>query len=133
MFSKKNVNMFLLRTEKKIQKYSIKKTSVGVASILVGILFFLGSSSVVFGEELGDKTISPNNVVLTEHNKTNCNSQQDRKEELVNTKNTVKEYEDNNTDNENILSGVRSSSNVSNNLNESIENNIFLKASPTLK
>ncbi|OTO05323.1 YSIRK-type signal peptide-containing protein, partial [Enterococcus sp. 5B3_DIV0040] len=44
MFSKNNRKMILKRTEKRKLRYSIKKLSVGVASVLVGIYIGFGGA-----------------------------------------------------------------------------------------
>ncbi|MDT0255708.1 YSIRK-type signal peptide-containing protein [Enterococcus faecium] len=44
MFSKNNRQMLLKRTEKRKLSYSIKKLSIGVASVLVGI--YIGMATV---------------------------------------------------------------------------------------
>ena len=63
--SKRNV---LLRKRKyacKVQKYSIKKLSVGVASVLVGTALYLGNS-VSAAEVTNTEVISNNNTALME-------------------------------------------------------------------
>ncbi|MGM0080343.1 hypothetical protein IGK71_000162 [Enterococcus sp. DIV0343] len=65
MVSKRNV---LLRKRKyacKVQKYSIKKLSVGVASVLVGTALYLGNS-VSAAEVTNTEVISNNNTALME-------------------------------------------------------------------
>ncbi|WP_176333718.1 YSIRK-type signal peptide-containing protein, partial [Enterococcus gallinarum] len=63
--SKRNV---LLRKRKyacKVQKYSIKKLSIGVASVLVGTALYLGNS-VSAAEVTNTEVNSDNNIALTE-------------------------------------------------------------------
>ena len=47
MFGKNNRRMFLEKTEKRVLKYSVKKLSVGVASVLVGTGLVFGATGIV--------------------------------------------------------------------------------------
>lgn len=47
MFGKNNKHMILKKGRKRVLKYSIKKLSVGVASVLVGVGLVFGATGIV--------------------------------------------------------------------------------------
>ena len=51
MVSKNNKRVFLEKTKKRVLKYSIKKLSVGVASVLVGVGLVLGTTELVQAQD----------------------------------------------------------------------------------
>ncbi|WP_270753826.1 mucin-binding protein [Leuconostoc lactis] len=73
MVSKNNKILHLRKSATKVSKYKIKKLSVGVASVLVGATFFLGSttSASASDEQLADKQAGV--TQQTDQNATNTN------------------------------------------------------------
>ncbi|XTW14599.1 repetitive surface protein Esp [Enterococcus faecium] len=61
MISKNNKRVFLEKTKKRVLKYSIKKLSVGVASVLVGVGLVLGTTELVKAQD----EISPSTPLET--------------------------------------------------------------------
>ncbi|MDB1738374.1 Rib/alpha-like domain-containing protein [Enterococcus avium] len=61
MVSKNNKRVFLEKTKKRVLKYSIKKLSVGVASVLVGVGLVLGTTELVQAQD----EISPSTPLET--------------------------------------------------------------------
>jgi LPXTG-motif cell wall-anchored protein len=61
MVSKNNKRVFLEKTKKRVLKYSIKKLSVGVASVLVGVGLVLGTTELVKAQD----EISPSTPLET--------------------------------------------------------------------
>lgn len=62
MLSRKNINEKLKRLEQQKQRFSIRKLTIGAASVLIGLVFFgMGSQSVH-----ADKITSPQVVKNTE-------------------------------------------------------------------
>ncbi|WP_459524343.1 MucBP domain-containing protein [Leuconostoc lactis] len=75
MVSKNNKILHLRKSATKVSKYKIKKLSVGVASVLVGATFFLGSttSASASDEQLADKKAG-----VTQQTDQNATSTNDR-------------------------------------------------------
>ena len=61
MVSKNNKRVFLEKTKKRVLKYSIKKLSVGVASVLIGVGLVLGTTELVKAQD----EISPSSPLET--------------------------------------------------------------------
>ncbi|MGM0138027.1 surface protein ESP [Enterococcus sp. DIV0755b] len=61
MVSKNNKRVFLEKTKKRVLKYSIKKLSVGVASVLIGVGLVLGTTELVQAQD----EISPSSPLET--------------------------------------------------------------------
>ena len=82
MVSKNNKILHLRKSATKVSKYKIKKLSVGVASVLVGATFFLGSttSASASDEQLADKKAG-----VTQQTDQNATSTNDRVLKFDNT------------------------------------------------
>ncbi|WP_369468567.1 YSIRK-type signal peptide-containing protein, partial [Enterococcus faecalis] len=57
-YSKKNLSLKREKCTEKIRKYSIKKLGIGVASVLIGSIFYLGTGVQVQADEISTSELS---------------------------------------------------------------------------
>ncbi|WOY89713.1 MucBP domain-containing protein [Ligilactobacillus murinus] len=74
MVSKNNRDLYLRRSANKVSKYTIKKLSVGVTSVLVGTAFFIGSTSQANASEQETTQQSDTAVKASDTSSTNDSS-----------------------------------------------------------
>lgn len=74
MVSKNNRDLYLRRSANKVSKYTIKKLSVGVTSVLVGTTFFIGSTSQANDSEQETTQQSDTAVKASDTSSTNDSS-----------------------------------------------------------
>ncbi|WP_217969455.1 MucBP domain-containing protein [Ligilactobacillus murinus] len=75
MVSRNNRDLYLRKSANKVSKYTIKKLSVGVTSVLVGTAFFLGQATGASAAEQNTNTDKQQEIVTQDDSSTNSNGQ----------------------------------------------------------
>ena len=77
-------------SNQQVQRYSIRKYSLGAVSVLVGVLFFMGAH-VASADEITTQTAAPTTVEIVQEKSTNGQviSTQETKKEVDNTQTNV--------------------------------------------
>lgn len=75
MVSRNNRDLYLRKSANKVSKYTIKKLSVGVTSVLVGTAFFLGQVTGASAAEQNTDTDKQSEVATQDDSSTNINEQ----------------------------------------------------------
>ncbi len=73
MVSRNNRDLYLRKSANKVSKYTIKKLSVGVTSVLVGTAFFLGQATGASAAEQNTNTDKQPEIVTQDDSSTNIN------------------------------------------------------------
>ena len=75
MVSRNNRDLYLRKSANKVSKYTIKKLSVGVTSVLVGTAFFLGQATGASAAEQNTDTDKQPEIATQDDSSTNINEQ----------------------------------------------------------